>query len=300
MKKKRLSRREPTDIREALHNALFTLLGVYEAPPISPLPNRDTLDENPGYMDYLRNDLERMDMARQNRATRNIEINKQIPYPEWMANAPDSPPPPQQTVIQPPSLPQQALNTVGQTFNQVVSNFTPTWNDFINIVKDEAVRRGYPVSVALGQAALESSRGQSNYARNRNNFYGYQAYDSNPDMAKAYKNPRESVADYISLIQTNPIYKNAWGQYQKDRNETALVQNLHKAGYATDPNYAWKVTNTPEFKQYTGYKAPQAPKQRVQPTTMPQVPKDIVSPLPRNNKPVTMPKNQVGLTNRRK
>lgn len=305
MKKKRLSRQEPTDIREALNHALGVLLGIYEAPPISPLPNRDTLDENPGYIDYLRNDLERMDLARKNRG-QSIEINKQIPYPEWLANAPSSPPPPQaQVTIAPPSLPQQALNTVGQAFNQVVSNFTPTWNDFINMVKEEAVKRNYPVSVALGQAALESARGQSHYAKTRNNYYGYQAYDSNPDMAKVYKSPRESVADYITLIQTNPIYKNAWGQYQRDKNETNLVQNLHKAGYATDPNYAWKVTNTPEFKQYVGYKPPQTIAPRPQPTTMPQVSQDIVSPLPRGNKVSMNPKpspvqKQVGLTNRRK
>jgi flagellar protein FlgJ len=55
---------------------------------------------------------------------------------------------------------------------------------------------------------------------------------------RSYKNPQDSFADYIDLINENPIYKRA---LQNADDPKQYVRELQRAGYATDPNYAKKI-----------------------------------------------------------
>lgn len=120
-----------------------------------------------------------------------------------------------------------------------------TWNRFVGKAQEIAKQEDFPVSVLLGQAALESARGQSNFARQRHNYFGYQAYDSNPDMAKSYESPEDSIRDYIKLIKEQ--YPDAYAQ--KD-DPLKMLQAIKQGGYATDPDYVLKVASMPEFQQY--------------------------------------------------
>lgn len=131
----------------------------------------------------------------------------------------------------------------GATSSQV-SN---PWDSFQQKAKNIVKQRGLPDSVTpamLGQAAIESARGTSNFAKNRNNYFGYQAYDSDPNKAKGYGTPEESINDYLDLIMS---YKGV-PEAIKSGDPQAVIKAIKANGYATDPNYVNKVMSTPEFQ----------------------------------------------------
>jgi len=57
---------------------------------------------------------------------------------------------------------------------------------------------------------------------------------------RAYDSLEDSLDDYVSFLQTSPRYEKA---LEHAENPEVFIQLLHKAGYATDPNYSDKVTN---------------------------------------------------------
>lgn len=63
---------------------------------------------------------------------------------------------------------------------------------------------------------------------------------------RSYRTPEESVADFAQFIQENPRYRKA---LEKANNPQDFIEELHKAGYATDPNYSRKVNSVMEQLQ---------------------------------------------------
>jgi len=128
---------------------------------------------------------------------------------------------------------------------------TPTpptdWESLKPLFAKEARKAGFLPSVIVSQAALESGRGQSEFARKRNNYFGLGAYTENPNNAFSFDHPLDSLKYYIKTISTDPRYKKA---YQVRNDARRYLEELVKAGYATDPNYVEKVLNTPEFRMY--------------------------------------------------
>ncbi len=55
---------------------------------------------------------------------------------------------------------------------------------------------------------------------------------------RSYASPEESIEDYAAFLQENPRYRNA---LEKTEDAARFVEELQKAGYATDPAYAAKV-----------------------------------------------------------
>jgi len=55
---------------------------------------------------------------------------------------------------------------------------------------------------------------------------------------RSYANWQQSCEDYVSFLQNNPRYKKA---LQVAKNSEQFADELQKAGYATDPNYAFKI-----------------------------------------------------------
>lgn len=127
--------------------------------------------------------------------------------------------------------------------------FTGAWNDLVNQAQQVADEYKIPPAVMVGQMALETGRGTSNFAQNRNNYFGMGAFDSNPNNAYSYKTPQDSMRDYANLLTTSPRYSSAL-QYSND--PYRFLQEVKNAGYATDPNYVDKVSSTPEFRQLAG------------------------------------------------
>jgi flagellum-specific peptidoglycan hydrolase FlgJ len=140
------------------------------------------------------------------------------------------------------------VNSISQILSQEPPKATTGWGGFVDTAKKIADANNFPASVLLGQSAEETGHGTSDFAKGRNNYFGYQAYDSNPDAAKKYSTPEQSIKDYISLIKDNPRYSWAYQNYLKDHDASNLVKNIWMSGYASDPNYVSKVESQPEFQ----------------------------------------------------
>lgn len=54
----------------------------------------------------------------------------------------------------------------------------------------------------LAHAAVESAWGTSFYSRDRNNLFGFNAYDSNPDQASGYASQAASIRFYANFLKT--------------------------------------------------------------------------------------------------
>ena len=57
---------------------------------------------------------------------------------------------------------------------------------------------------------------------------------------RAYDSYADSFDDYVDFLRTNNRYQHA---ISNQGNDKLFIQDIHKAGYATDPNYADKVLN---------------------------------------------------------
>jgi flagellum-specific peptidoglycan hydrolase FlgJ len=131
------------------------------------------------------------------------------------------------------------------------------WQQFQNMAVQEGNKQQppFPPAVINGQAALESARGTSDFARNRNNYFGYQAYDSNPDAAASFSSPKQSIDAYLQLVGNYPGVKEAAATGDPDK----VIKAIEANGYASDPDYVSKVESMPEYQKYANYKAPQNP-----------------------------------------
>lgn len=122
---------------------------------------------------------------------------------------------------------------------------------------------GVPAKFMLGQAALETGWGKRMIRNadgsNSHNLFGIKAGPSwkgkvatavtteyingrphtKVEKFRAYDSPAESFKDYAKLIANNPRYEKVM---QSGTDAAAFAQGLQKAGYATDPNYAAKLT----------------------------------------------------------
>ena len=65
-----------------------------------------------------------------------------------------------------------------------------------------------------------------------------------PQPFRSYGSPEEAVNDYVSFLKNNKRYERA-GVFQA-QSSSEYFGALQKAGYATDPNYASKLTNATE------------------------------------------------------
>lgn len=65
----------------------------------------------------------------------------------------------------------------------------------------------------LAHADVESAHGTSNYAVSRNNLFGFNAVDSDPDLASTYSSQAVSVHDYADFLSKYYLYEHQtyWG-----------------------------------------------------------------------------------------
>lgn len=144
-------------------------------------------------------------------------------------------------------------------------------NSFINRIRSAASRAadslGTSTEAVLAIAALETGWGKSVASNadgsSSHNLFGIKA-DSNWEGAQAvvrtteheygamrstraafrsYPDEHRSVADFADFVQQNPRYRKALSVAADDK---AFIHELHKAGYATDPDYATKVISLME------------------------------------------------------
>ncbi len=135
-------------------------------------------------------------------------------------------------------------------------------NDMLPIARSAAEQLGVHPGILVAQAALESGWGQRliqhDDGRNSHNLFGIKA-DGRWDGAiasvatleyrqgvalkeradfRAYEDFSQSFNDYVHFIKSNPRYQDALANADDPQR---YMQELQKAGYATDPLYAKKV-----------------------------------------------------------
>ncbi len=122
--------------------------------------------------------------------------------------------------------------------NQVA--FIETYHD---IAVQNSINYGIPWETVMAQGIQESGAGTSNFAKNRNNFFGLGAYDSNPNNAYSYATPEEGWEGYYQLIQRVSVYRQH-GVFAGDTvtDPYAYLRAIKEAGYASDPNYVSSVS----------------------------------------------------------
>jgi len=143
-----------------------------------------------------------------------------------------------------------------------------------------AKESGIPAHFMLGQAGHETGWGKSEI-RNKDgsnsfNLFGIKAgagwtgkvaevttteyINGTPRKVtakfRAYDSYEDSFRDYARLIGTNPRYEKAMGQ---TGSALAYASELQKAGYATDPAYASKLSRAILSVAQAGVPAPAAP-----------------------------------------
>lgn len=159
------------------------------------------------------------------------------------------------------------LQTYAKKGVQAVTAAIKSPSDFVKAVWNDAVAAakeiGVDPRVLVAQAALETGWGQHMPQQadgtSSNNLFGIKAdasWKSQKVMANTleYKNNvaqqensafrvytsfKDSFSDYASFIRGNPRYQEA---LQNAQDSHQFVKGLQKAGYATDPSYADKVT----------------------------------------------------------
>ena len=130
---------------------------------------------------------------------------------------------------------------------------------------EEASRAtGIPAQFLLGQAALESGWGKhvmtAPDGTSSHNLFGIKATKGwqgkvvetttteyingvayrRKEKFRAYDSYADSFKDYARLLQSNPRYKNVLANAN---DASSFAQGLQRAGYATDPRYAAKLTS---------------------------------------------------------
>lgn len=143
------------------------------------------------------------------------------------------------------------------------------------LAKDAAARIGVDPSVLVAQAALETGWGKSimrsQDGSNSHNLFGIKAQGGwqgaearaitsefrDGKMVKetadfrSYDSYADSFHDLVSVLQNNNRYQ---GVLKAADNPVQFVKELQKAGYATDPDYASKISQiAKQMKSYQNY-----------------------------------------------
>lgn len=114
-------------------------------------------------------------------------------------------------------------------------------DQYHDIAESLSIQYGIPWETVMAQGILESAAGTSNFAVNRNNFFGIGAFDSNPNNAFSYATPEEGWEGYYKNIVATGVYR-ANGAFNYPDDPYAYAQAIKNAGYASDPDYVAKLS----------------------------------------------------------
>ncbi len=122
-----------------------------------------------------------------------------------------------------------------------------------------------PASITLAQGILETGNGQSDLAQYGNNHFGikckgewtgdrmYHDDDAKGECFRKYPSARDSYRDHSLFLAERPYYKNLFLLDPQDYKGWAY--GLKKAGYATNPSYAYTLIRLIEKYQLNQFDA---------------------------------------------
>ncbi len=148
----------------------------------------------------------------------------------------------------------------------MAQNRNQAYLNYIQQYADEAMvsqrNYGIPASIKLAQGLLESGAGQSELARKSNNHFGIKCHnwsgqttthddDARGECFRKYNTVLESYNDHSDFLRTRTRYANLFDLSPTDYKGWA--HGLKRAGYATDPSYAFKLINIIELYELHKY-----------------------------------------------
>lgn len=132
---------------------------------------------------------------------------------------------------------------------------------FAQYAVEEMEKYKIPASITLAQGLLETGGGQSRLAQEANNHFGIKCKeewqgktirhndDAPNECFRAYDSPRESFEDHSKFLAHRKYYVNLFKLDMRDYK--AWAHGLKKAGYATNPRYAYILIDKIEkYKLY--------------------------------------------------
>lgn len=147
-----------------------------------------------------------------------------------------------------------AIFFVCNVFSLMSQSQNRAYLDYIENYHQLAVRQqseyGIPASITLAQGLLESSAGQSDFVKRSNNHFGIKCTDWNGDRVyhdddqkgecfRKYDHVIQSYEDHSLFLKNRKRYAFLFSLQATDYEGWAF--GLKKAGYATDPSYAYKL-----------------------------------------------------------
>lgn len=111
----------------------------------------------------------------------------------------------------------------------------------------EATYGGPNAVLMIAHAFLESGRGTSQYARERNNIFGIAAFDDDPDEATRFASIADCVNYYAGWVTRQWLHP--WGNRWAGAPTLAAMNRGRelpdgtRLPYATDPEWAQKIVN---------------------------------------------------------
>jgi LysM repeat protein len=158
------------------------------------------------------------------------------------------------------------ISLTAQNKSQAYLNYIENYAQLAVIQQKEY---GIPASITLAQGLLESGAGQSVFVRNSNNHFGIKCHDwpgekvyhdddDKGECFRKYKDVIESYRDHSLFLKNKPRYSFLFDY--SPTNYEAWAHGLKKAGYATDPSYAYKLISIIENYELHKYDLQKEPK----------------------------------------
>lgn len=136
-----------------------------------------------------------------------------------------------QEPVEPVSNPNEQINSAVQDFLE-------------NTVFPITRKYNIPDAVAAGQFAAEGRL--TGTGAERNNFFNVMAYDGKEDAMPGFDTPEQGVEKYARVLARDRRYSKA----MRKSDPAEMIKAIKEAGYATRPDYAEFIMQTPEFKKY--------------------------------------------------
>lgn len=146
---------------------------------------------------------------------------------------------------------------------------------YAEMAQKEMKKFGIPASITLAQGLLESQAGMGELAAKSNNHFGIKCHkgwrgarvshddDAKGECFRKYKKVEQSYRDHSEFLRNRDRYSKLFKMKKTDY--VSWAHGLKKAGYATDPKYAYKLISLIEryeLWQFDGSKAPQKTSKR--------------------------------------
>ena len=122
---------------------------------------------------------------------------------------------------------------------------------------------GVPAALMVAIGANETGFGQRRYMAGPNNYHGLQADPNDPNgvpyvdwrpgpngeqiryaaRQQQFATPLDGFRGFARTLTNSPRYQPALARYQQTKDIDRLVADIHRAGYAEDPEYTTKITS---------------------------------------------------------